>query len=380
MAVAKTHIILDKPIIEIPAKELKKKLDGLKQSQLMRTIILNEKKFINIKYDRSLRDFWYDVVKPTLDKLGMLTDADRTEEGLTRWDKELSRYVAQLVRDGHVSYRDLRIVDTSRQRETPEERYKIDHETFGYKRTLAPYPNIILATEKDTKYNLIEDLASIFGCSCISAKGSNSLAAMEDLLINMGKLEDDIYIFTLTDYDPSGYYISETFRDQVEDLKLGLGITVNVHLERLGLTPDQLMPEEIEQKKYTPRPANRDKWVEATGGINGEALGIELDALPRDRIRALFADRLRNYVDPDLYFEFLKESFIKKITLEEITPKINKIVKEITEREIENIEFIFKDMDVFEIAKQGFSIFPIDQLCRSDREKEIRELVSGYFV
>ena len=205
---AKKYIELDRPIKEYSAKELRDTIGKLKNSELIRTIILNEKEFVNIDYDRGLRGFWYFTVKPVLDKLGLLTEEDQTEKGLTKWDSELSRYMAELVKMGVLTYKDLRIVDQSRQRENPSDKYyTVDIETYGYQVNVAPYSNIIISTEKDTAYHIIYDIARLFGCSCISGKGQNSLGAMEDLLRGMNETGKDIFILTLTDYDPSGYYI-----------------------------------------------------------------------------------------------------------------------------------------------------------------------------
>lgn len=294
---------LNKYIKDISAKELREIFPPETQnSHLMRSIIMNEAEFSPVDYDRTLRALWYSVVKPTLDKLGLLTEKDSTEESLTKWDSELSRYAADLVRKGLLTYQDLHIVDQSRQRSNPADRYSIvDMETFGYQVGVRAYPNIIIGTEKDTVYNILRDLAALFGCSCISGKGQNSLGAMEDLLRGMGRDHKYILILTLTDYDPSGYYIADTFRNQVEDLKAALDITAMVNIERVGITPDQLTPEEVEQNKYTPKPANLDKWFAATGGINGEPKGLELDALPPDRIREIFVTSIRKYIDPAMY-------------------------------------------------------------------------------
>lgn len=66
---------------DLPIEEIRQKLGNLKKSELMRSIILNEKQYCNRIYERSQRNFWYSVVKPTLDKLGKLTANDDTEEG-----------------------------------------------------------------------------------------------------------------------------------------------------------------------------------------------------------------------------------------------------------------------------------------------------------
>ena len=87
----KKYIEIDKSIKELSDEELSKIFGGLKKSVLMRSIIMNEKKFLSVGYDRSLRGFWYATVKPILSRLRLLSASDFTEEGLTKWDKELSK-------------------------------------------------------------------------------------------------------------------------------------------------------------------------------------------------------------------------------------------------------------------------------------------------
>jgi hypothetical protein len=377
---AKKYYTFDRPIKQIPAPDLCQALEGVKISELMRTIILNEKQFISVDYDRSLRNFWYMTVKPTLDKLGLLTEEDQTEEALTRWDMELSRYMAELVRLGEMTYSDLRIVDNSRRRSNPFKKYHVENlAIYGQQVTENPYPNIIICTEKDTVYNLIEDIASFFGCSCISAKGQNSFAAMEDLLRGMGDKVSSIYILALTDYDPAGYYIADAFKKQAEALQVALNITADVEIERIGIKPGQLTTSEIEENKYTPKKSNRDKWFQITGGINGEPKGLELDALTPDRIRQLFVTCIKKYIDPAAYQanDFIRKAYLRGLLLESIKPKIESMAEEITARELNSISL--KEFDLFELAAEGFSSFPIDQLCYTSRQEAIKEQALSYF-
>lgn len=379
---SKKYMKLDRPIKEYASDELKGKIGHLKKSELMRTIILNERDFLRVNYDRSLRGFWYSTVKPTLDKLGLLTEKDATEESLTRWDAELSRYVAELVRLGEVTYQKLRIVDTSRQRSTPVDTYDSGHlETYGYQVAGSAYPNIIISTEKDTVFNIISDMATFFGCSCISGKGQNSLAAMEDLLRRMDETSsspyDPICILTMTDYDPAGYYIADTFRQQAEDLKGNLGIKRTVRIERIGIFPNQLTPEELAQNWYTPKPDNLDKWLEATGGINGQPKGLELDALEPDRIRRIFVDALRRYVNPAYYAAFIRKSYLQKMVLEAMRDKVAEIVETITRDELESVEMM--DVDLMDMAAGGARYIPIEELCFTRKENQIRDKALSYF-
>ncbi|RLF39778.1 MAG: hypothetical protein DRN12_06495 [Thermoplasmata archaeon] len=378
MHIAKHYVELDKPIREIPADKLRNLLGGLKNSELLRTIILNEKQFLTVDYDRSLRSFWYTSVKPVLDKLGLLSKTDMSEEGLTRWDSELSRYMSELVKLGVLSYQDLRIIDTSRLKDNPSIKYHTPNvDTYGYEISIPAYPNIILGTEKDTIWNIIHGMSNLFGCSCISGKGQNSLGAMEVLIRGILEVKpeiDRIYILTLTDYDPAGYYIADTFYNQAKVIVKNLGYDIDIYAERLGIFPGQLTEEEIEQNKYTPKPANRDKWFTATGGINGEPYGLELDALPPDRIREIFvSSSLKKYIDTDVYREFVKKSYIKKVVLEYLEDKVDSLTNAVIERELVNVKLV--DFNIFDLAIDGYSYLPVKKLCLTDRDDQIKSLL-----
>lgn len=432
-------------------------------SYLMRSIIMSEKNYPSVNYDRSLRSLWYSIVKPTLDKLDKLTANDQTEEGLTKWDATLSRYVADLLRRGYLTYKQLHIVDNSRQRKNPRSMYyTVDNSVYGYKATLAPYSNIIIATEKDTVYNIIKDIAQLFGCSCISCKGQNSLGAMEDLVRGMNLADSDseeelipledseyadweeyiednghllewetdgleldeveqskaqlvklyknnmadftrlhtiverdgdkyykeknlyggadtVYILTMTDYDPAGYYIAEALEMQVKDILASQGKNhIAVQIKRVGIEPDQLSYDMVEANKYSPKPANLDKWLDRTGGINGEPMGLELDALEPEEIRSIFVKDLLSLVDPAEYETFVKDSYIRKKALEVMAPKIGKLLKATIGKFEEKLTL--NEFDIEARAVAGASTIEIHGACNDDYDYEITQEVLKYFV
>lgn len=371
---------LPKHVKDMSASELRYYFpQGTEKSYLMRSIIMSEKEFGRVSYNRSLRSLWYSTVKPTLDKLGLLTDEDQTEEGLTKWDAVLSRYVADLLRRGYLTYKSLSILDNSRQRTNPSNYYDIgDISTYGNQVTIAPYSNIIIATEKDTVYNIIKDLAKLFGCSCISSKGQNSLGAMEDLVRGIRGNIEDIYILTMTDYDPAGYYIADALKKQVDDLLGALNKEyITTHIKRIGITPDQLSDEMVEANKYTPKPANLDKWMKLTGGINGQAKGLELDALEPSQIREIFVEHIKDFIDVDLYSQFVKKSYIKKIALREMASKVDEILDKVINKTEKYIRL--EEFDITELAKDGYDSLPIEELCSREHDEEIKDKALSYF-
>lgn len=359
------------------------------KSYLMRSIIMSEVRYPGVDYMRSLRSLWYSVVKPTLDKLGLLTVADQTEEGLTKWDATLSRYVADLLRRGFLTYSDIHVLDNSRQRSNPRETYyTTDNTIYGYKATIAPYSNIIIATEKDTVYNIIHDIASLFGCSCISCKGQNSLGAMEALvrgIVRAHRSEDIeleyIHILTMTDYDPAGYYIAEALETQVTDVLKALSqYDVDVTITRVGITPDQLDYDLVEANKYSPKPANLEKWLERTNGIDGEPYGLELDALEPQQIRQIFVDILMDYIDKDIYTSFIRESYIRNASLLILEDRVSSILDNMVSDHESKVKL--KNINIRQLAIDGYSNIPTSKACKN--ENEVKTLlaadISRYFA
>ena len=210
---------------DLPTEEIRQKLGDLKKSELMRSIILNEKQYCNCTYERSQRNFWYSVVKPTLDKLGKLTTNDDTEEGLTGWDKTLSKYLTELVKEGQLTYKDIMICDESRNYSVPAQ--------YAF----SPYRNIIVACEKDTIFQFVKDISTLLGCSCISSKGICGFGAMETLLRKIrdnseNKINELVFLI-MSDYDPTGYIIANTFKVQAEIMAQQLGMNARIIAKRI---------------------------------------------------------------------------------------------------------------------------------------------------
>jgi hypothetical protein len=205
---------------------------------------------------------------------------------------------------------------------------------------------------------------------------------MEDLVRGMHGLHegafDTIYILTMTDYDPAGYYIADALSTQVRDILVALNVEdVEVEIRRIGITPDQLSPAMVKANKYSPKPANLEKWFAMTGGIDGEPKGLELDALEPDQIREIFVTHLMDYIDPEEYKGFIKRAYIREVALQTMAPLVKTIFKKLIEEEEENIEV--KEFSMVELAEQGYSYIPIATLCERDRDNVIKGKTLGYF-
>lgn len=359
---------LDRAIKDYTKEELVKELGSLKKSELMRSIILNEKEFCSCDYERSQRSFWYSVVKPTLDKLGKLTANDETEEALSGWDKVLSKYLTELVKEGKLTYQDIMIVDESRKLNVPS--------SYAF----SPYRNIIVCCEKDTIYNIVNDISTLLGCSCISTKGLNGFGAMETLMRRIrddsDNSVDEIVFLIMSDYDPTGYAIANTVKEQASLMAETLKMSCRITARRIGIVPSQLTEDEIKNNQYTPKKKGIEKWMKLTGGINGREKGLELDALTPDRIREIFTENLREYIDSSEYFEHGKQVYLIRKIREELDKYINSIVNDVYSEMADKVKM--EDYDVLDYAKTGYSFIPYGEVYSVD-DAEVSDCVRKYF-
>lgn len=359
---------LDKAIKDYSKEELVEKLGSLKKSELMRSIILNEKEFCTCDYERSQRSFWYSVVKPTLDKLGKLTANDDTEEALSGWDKTLSKYLTELVKEGQLTYQDIMIVDESRKLNVPS----------AY--SFSPYRNIIVCCEKDTIYQIVNDISLLLGCSCISTKGLNGFGAMETLMRkikdNTDNPVDEIVFLIMSDYDPTGYDIANTVKEQAKRMVETLKMDCKITSKRIGILPCQLTEDEIKNNQYTPKKKGIDKWMKLTGGIDGKEKGLELDALTPDRIRQIFAENLQQYIDSREYFEHGKQVYLFRKIRDELDKYIDSIVSDVYKQMEDKVEM--EEYNILDYVKTGYSYMPYGEVYSVD-DAEISSCVKKYF-
>lgn len=311
--------------LDMTDSDLRAVFGALPNSELMRGLIMAEVDAIRGGAERearrTMRNFWYDHIKPVLSRAGRL--GDKTKGGKdVDWPGLLSKYLAELIRAGYTSYAELRIVDGSRQRRAAAAvvRAVADVQLVG-----GHYPWLILFTEKDTIWGEIETLASLYGVSAISGGGQPAAACTADIVRQI--LDSEAYdsepltLLSLTDFDPAGYSIAES---QFTQLQETAGDRCEVHHKRLGLTPDQLTRAERDAKAYTPKDDGFAAWYAQTGGVDGRPLGLELDALPLSRLRAMFAEGIERHIDLERRRQDLREAFLELLAWELLRPEVEK--------------------------------------------------------
>lgn len=326
-----TYCRLDKHPGAMTDLELQAAIGGLPDTQVMRSLLMAEIETIRggaERETRTMRNLWYALVKPALSRAGILNKTTRGGRPV-EWDKKLSRCIAELVRLGETSYEELQIVDGSRLRAT----------AVTLARTVATvplvgghFPWVILFTEKDTMWSEVQTIARLYGVSAISGSGQPSNACTENTIraIVRGstyKREQprSITLLALTDYDPAGYIIANAQYSQIGEAVNGLdagerGELAQVQHIRIGLDPGQLTAEQRQANAYEPKDQGLDEWYAETGGVDGQPLGLELDALPLSTLRRMFAVAIERHVDLDKRRADLRSAYLDLLACELLLP------------------------------------------------------------
>lgn len=208
----------------------------------------------------NVRSIWYNIW-PRLSRLGVSSNHYKT----------LSAEISDMVACRIISYKDFNLYDPN------SDKWRIG--LFN--------PHIIIMAEKEGHFGFLTKLQKLTGASIIANKGKPATITTEYFTTAFKEHvhhyweRDRVVILSFADYDPAGYEIDHIFKD---DLRI-FGVKHPKYV-RLVL-PESFTPEQLEGYKvdlhqsgaYTEKAIR--KWIRQTGGINGEAYGVESDALFR---------------------------------------------------------------------------------------------------
>jgi len=257
-------------------------------ARLMRNIVWQAKERIakgeKPPLKELLRTFWYMYIKPTLSRAAALTH-------------ETDQY-AQMIDNIVYMVKDIQVMK---------------YEDIGFRdegqahRKVGANANIILFSEKLGHQDFLSDIANKYNVSILALGGQPSVLTSEyfvDTVRDRGvNLQRSFYLFSIVDYDPSGWIIRDAF---INNLKF-YGIT---HTRVIDLiTPDMLTPEEIKLARYqipeseAMRVKNKDwlkevhkrdyrnqKYLEDTKRGKSILYGLEAESISAKRLEAKLTD------------------------------------------------------------------------------------------
>ena len=333
-AIAKlTYRPLPPDLFNLPDQDIKQLLKGLQYKQVINSLIIYEVSAIRageVREVRTLRGLWYKLIKPIVSRSGRLNELGANNKPV-EWSRYLSDYLKELVDAGITSYQELAIIDGSRERRPAAQ---VDAQLIDVSMVGGHYPWVILFTEKDTIWPIVENIASLYGVSAISGKGKPAAACSENMTRAIIRTEafktaqpEALILLSLTDYDPSGYIIASAQLDQITIAARNYdgerGKLKQVIHKRIGITPDQLAPAELAANSYEPKEAGLAEWFKETGGINGQPLGLELDSLATSQLRAMYASAIEREIDLTNRYDDLREAFIDLMACYRLLPEFN---------------------------------------------------------
>jgi hypothetical protein len=129
-----------------------------------------------------------------------------------------------------------------------------------------------------------------FGLDLYVTRGFASVTYLQEAAEHIALEDRPVYVYLFTDYDPAGVNIA----DKVEEELLDRTGWVDVHVERVAITPEQ-----ISYHNLPTRPTKRSKRkgltrYEASHG----AVSVELDAMPPNVLREMVRERIERHMDP----------------------------------------------------------------------------------
>ncbi len=172
-----------------------------------------------------LRTFWYMYIKPTLSRAGALA-------------QETDQY-AQLIDNIVYMVKEIKVM------EYKDIGFRDDNQAH---RKVGANANIILFSEKLGHQAFLSDIADKYNVSILALGGQPSVLNSEyfvDTLKETGiNLQRSFYLFSIVDYDPSGWIIRDAFMDNLKFY----GIP-NTRVFDL-IIPDMLSPDEVKLARY----------------------------------------------------------------------------------------------------------------------------------
>lgn len=219
------------------------------------------------KFKGNIRSFWYAYIKTPLDNLGIVKDEHY---------QLLSEVFSNMVEDGLLRYQDIGFTDETK-----------------HSRILGKLDNVIVFAEKTGSFSFLEELNRKYEVTVICLGGQSSLLTAEFFTDQIKKagtnVKQKFHVFSIVDYDPSGWIIRDGFLKHLA--VYGIKTVEVIDL----VTPDLLSPELLKIRSVTlpDHPLMKKKnenWLQESGGINGELLGLEVEALNPDDIDRKFYD------------------------------------------------------------------------------------------
>jgi len=176
--------------------------------------------------------------------------------------------------------------------------------------------HIEIMCEKDAVSNIIQPVCREYGVNFTANRGYASASLLYEVSSRIAnKIEDgkSVDIIYVGDHDPSGLDMDRDILTRITTLLEGFSIEV----ERLALTRLQ-----VDRWNLPPNPAKiTDSRADAYIAEYGKS-SWELDAIPANRLDDLIREKIREYIDFDLWESAKQEQEYNLTKLKELTKSL----------------------------------------------------------
>jgi hypothetical protein len=226
-------------------------------------------------FEGLIRSFWYSHVKPVYGRLGLLDPA-----------KDQASVVNDVLAEMVVTYCLFHYWDMG-----------FFDDGASYRKIGPRFPGVILFTEKEGLFPVVDRAHLQWGVSVIALGGSPNRISTDYLVHELGKVFDlrrmPVHLFGYTDYDPAGTYrIAEAFRRQLQ--QVGVKVATLYQITQ----PANLSPQELDLYKVPLHPTAADgktllrRWKREGYGVvvpgDSTTYGVVADSMEPVRVREIF--------------------------------------------------------------------------------------------
>lgn len=150
--------------------------------------------------------------------------------------------------------------------------------------------------EKDSLVSILEDTCRTYDIACFSCRGYPSVTALREAALRFNDKQKKCVILYAGDHDPSGLKIPEAIQENLKEFN------ANVELRRIGLNLAQIEQLNLPPNFAKEKDPNYPEYVKKTG----LKVCWELDALPPERLSAIFEQNIEELTDFDEWHKMIK--------------------------------------------------------------------------
>ncbi len=224
-----------------------------KASKAIRGAMWISKKYNLIPPDTPLRSLWYKFIKLVFQKL-------HPSKRVANPTHSFYKSLADIMKRTEYWYRDFNIYN-----KLSEDVFQKPHLFWSLEKGEPPailFPNVLVTLEKESYFQTFQTFCDLLGINLYAAGGMPSLSKAEEASRQVHELNetDDLRLYTLSDYDPAGFNIDETFKKQFSGFLDRFN--QKVKNTKVAPFPKHYTPEELEQGSYVVKPntIGQERW------------------------------------------------------------------------------------------------------------------------